>query len=381
MRVQALRRIVLACLLAFAGCERKEAAPAAAGPERPPALVTVATATAQDVPVYLDEVGRCMAREVVTLQPQISGRITQIHFADGADLKAGELLFTIDPRPFQAQLAAAEAALAQSRAAHELAKVEFARVTGLVEKKAAAQQEYDSSKNAVAVSAARIQENQAAVDTARLNLEYSTLRAPIEGRAGRRLVDVGNNVKENETALLVIQRMDPIYADFSVTERDLSAVQKSLAKGPLRAELRVPDEAGPPRAGDVTFVDNAVQDGTGTVLLRATIANADRHLWPGRFVKVRVILEMLRGAVLVPATAVQMSAKGPYVYVVTDDSTTEFRPVQPGQRHDDRVVAQSGVKSGERVVTAGHMGIMPGGKVKIAVPPAAESASGKESER
>jgi multidrug efflux system membrane fusion protein len=366
---------VLACLLAAAGCEKPKEGPP---PERPPALVSVAAATSSDVPVYLDEVGRCAARELVTLQPQLSGRITQIHFVDGADLKAGDLLFTIDPRPFQAQLAAAEAALAQSKAALDLAKVEFTRVSGLVEKKAAAQQEFDTAKNTVAVSEARLQQNQAALQTARLNLEYSTLRAPIEGRAGRRLVDVGNNVKENDTALLVIQRLDPIYADFSVTERDLAAVQKSLAKGPLRAEVRVPDEAGPPRLGDVTFVDNAVQDGTGTVMLRATIANADRHLWPGRFVKVRILLDQLKGAVLVPSVAAQMSAKGTYVYVVTDDSTAEFRPVQLGQRHDDRVVVESGLKSGERVVVAGHMGIMPGGKVKVATPTAPQSASGKE---
>ncbi|HVE40405.1 MAG TPA: efflux RND transporter periplasmic adaptor subunit [Planctomycetota bacterium] len=377
MKSDASRRIVLACLLTLAGCEKKpQESPAAA--ERPAALVSVAATTESDVPVYLDEIGRCSARELVALQPQVSGRITQIHFVDGVDLKAGDLLFTIDPRPFQAQLAAAEAALAQSKAALDLAKVEFTRVSGLVEKKAAAQQEFDTAKNAVAVSEARLQQNQAAVQTARLNVEYSTLRAPIEGRAGRRIVDVGNNVKENDTTLLIIQRMDPIYADFSVTERDLSTVQKSIAKGPLRAEVRIPDEADAPRLGDVTFVDNAVQEGTGTVLLRATLANADRHLWPGRFVKVRIILDTLKGAVLVPAAAIQMSAKGPYVYVVKGDSTAEFRPIQPGQRHDDRVVVPSGVKAGERVVTAGFMGIMPGGKVKVAAPPAPDSASGKE---
>jgi len=330
------------------------------------------------VPVYLDEVGRCMARELVTLQPQISGRITQIPFVDGADLKAGDLLFSIDPRPFQAQLAAAEAALSQAKAAHELAKVEFSRITGLVEKKAAAQQEYDTGKNAVAVSAARIQENQAAVETARLNLEYTSLRSPIEGRAGRRLVDVGNTVTANSTALLVIQRLDPIYADFNVTEHNLSAVQKSLARGPLQAEVRIPDESGPPRTGEVTFVDNAVQDGTGTVLLRATIANAERRLWPGRFVKVRLILDTLKGAVLVSAAATQMSAKGPYVYVVTDDSKAEFRPVQMGQRQGDRVVLTTGVKPGERVVTVGHVAIMPGGKARVDAPQASGAAPGKD---
>jgi multidrug efflux system membrane fusion protein len=372
MRVQAL---ALSCLLALAGCEPKHDVPAF---ERPPAPVLVASAAAEDVPVYLDEIGRCVARELVSLQPQISGRIVQIHFADGADLKAGDVLFTIDPRPFQAQLAAAEAALAQAKAAHELAKVEFTRVTGLVEKRAAAQQEFDSSKNAVAVSAARVQENHAAVETARLNLEYTVLRSPIEGRAGRRLVDVGNTVKANETALLTIQRLDPIYADFTVTERNLSAVQKSLAKGPLRAEVRIPDDSVPPRTGDVTFVDNAVQDGTGTVMLRATIANAERQLLPGRFIKVRLILDTLKGAVLIPAAAPQMSAKGPFVYVVSAEDKAEFRGVTLGQKQGDRVVVESGVKPGERVVTVGHIGIMPGGKVRVDAPPAAGASPGKE---
>ncbi len=367
--------LLLACVLLFSGCERKQEAPAF---ERPPAPVVVDVAAAEDVPVYLDEVGRCSARELVTLQPQISGCITQIHFADGADVKSGDLLFSIDPRPFQAQLAAAEAMLAQTKAALDLAKVELARVTGLLEKKAAAQQELDTAKNIVAVTEARVQQNQAAVETARLDLEYTTLRSPIEGRAGRRLVDVGNTVKANETALLVIQRVDPIYADFNVAERDLGAVQKSRAKGPLRVEVRVPDDAGAPRSGELTFLDNAVQEGTGTVLLRATLANAERRLWPGQFVKVRLLLDMLKGAVLVPSVAPQESAKGPFVYVVTDASTAELRPVTLGQRQGERVVIASGLKAGERIVVAGHIGIMPGGKVRVQAPARAEA---KESGR
>jgi len=369
MRSEAFRGVVLACVLASGGCDQKKEP----GPvERPAAPVLVAAATVEDAPVYLDEIGRCTARELVTLHPQVSGRITQIHFVDGADVKVGELLFTIDPRPFQAQFAAAEAALAQAKAALDLARVDFSRVSGLLEKKAAAQQEFDAAKNSIAVSEGRVQQNQAAVETARLNLEYCTLRSPIEGRTGRRLVDSGNTVTANETALLVIQRLDPIYADFNVTERDLSAVQKAFAKGPPQAEVRIPGDSGAPRVGEITFVDTAVQEGTGTVMLRATVANGDRHLWPGRFVKVRLVLDVLKGAVLVPGRAVQMSAKGPYVYVVTSDSTAEIRPVTQGQRHDDRVVISSGLKPGERVITVGSMAVMPGGKVQVQTPPAPE---------
>jgi multidrug efflux system membrane fusion protein len=371
MRLQA---ILLAGAIALAGCDhKKEPAADAKPPERPPAPVVVASASAEDVPVYLDEIGRCVARESVTLQPQISGRITHIHFADGQDVKPGDLLFTIDPRPFQAQLAAAEAALAQSKATLDLARTDAARITGLLEKKAAAQQELDAAKNAVAVSEARVMQNQAAVETARLNLEYCTLKSPIEGRTGRRLVDVGNIVKENDARLLMIERLDPIYADFTVTERDLGAVQAGLARGPLRAEVRIPDETGPARPGEVLFLDNAVQEGTGTVLLRATVANADRRLWPGRFVNVRLILDVQKGAVLVPAAAPQISARGPYVYVVTPADIAELRPVQLGQRQGDRI-AVSGVKAGERVVVGGHVAVMPGAKVRVEVPKTAEAA-------
>lgn len=374
MTAHAPRRIVLALLLALAGCDPKPAAPQAA-PERPPAPVVAATAASEDVPLYLDEIGRCVATESVTLQPQVSGRITKIHFADGADVKAGDPLFTIDPRPFETQLASAEASLAQERAALDLAKTDFARVSTLLEKKAAAQQEFDASKNAIAVSEAKIRQHQAAVEAAKLNLEYCELRSPIAGRAGHRLADVGNTVTANATALLVIQKLDPIYADFTVTERDFPAVQRSFAKKAPRAEVRLPDDPGPARGGDLTFIDNAVQDGTGTVKLRATLANADRRLWPGQFVKVRLLLDVLPGAVLVPADAPQMSAKGPYVYVVTADSTAEFRPVTLGQRQDARIVIASGLKPGERVITRGSIAIMPGGKVKVEEPKGATEAS------
>src|SRR5688572_18892400 len=212
-----MRRLAFCSLvLIVAGCDRKPEAKQGFTP--PPPAVVVATAIAADVPLYRDEIGRCVARESVTLQPQVSGRITQIHFVDGADVKVGDLLFTIDPRPFQAQVAAAEANLAQSKAERDLAKLELARAATLFDKKAAAQQEVETSRNAVAVAEARIQQHTAALETARLNLEYCTLRAPIEGRVGHRLVDVGNTVTANSTALLLIQRMDPIYADFNVTE-------------------------------------------------------------------------------------------------------------------------------------------------------------------
>jgi membrane fusion protein, multidrug efflux system len=346
----------------FTGCG-KESQPAF---ERPPAPVTAATAAAQDVPIYIDAVGKVVATEVVSIQPQVSGRITRIHFTDGANVKVGDLLFTIDPRPFQAQLNLAEANLAQAAAALELARVNFARVESVTDPRAVSRQDYDTKKNAVALAEAQVQQNRAAVDTARLNLDYCTIRSPINGRAGQRTVDIGNVVSANSGSLLVIQRLDPIYADFTVTENELSAVQRNMANRSLRVEVRLPDDGAEPREGKLTFLDNSVQDGTGTVKLRATLANADRYFWPGRFAKVRLILSTQRDAVLVPAEAPQQSAKGFFVYVIKADSSAELRPVKLGQRQGDLVIIQEGVKAGERVVVKGHLGVTPGGKVQIA---------------
>ena len=341
--------------------------------ERPPAPVVIATAAAEDVPIYIDAVGKVVAREVVSIQPQVSGRIVKIHFIDGADVKVGALLFTIDPRPYQAQLNQAEANLAQALAVLELARVNFARVESLSDPRAVSRQDYDTKKNAVEAAEAAVQQNRAAVESARLNLEYCNIRSPINGRAGQRQVDVGNVVAPNNGTLLVIQRLDPIYADFTITEKDLSNVQRNMASRTLKTEVRLPDDDHPPRQGTLTFLDTSVQEGTGTVKLRATLSNGDRRFWPGRFANIRLILATQQQAVLVPAEAPQVSAKGPFVYVVKQDSTAELRPVAVGQRQADRIVISQGLKAGERVVVQGQLGVTPGGKVAAAKPAAPQN--------
>jgi membrane fusion protein, multidrug efflux system len=334
--------------------------------ERPPAPVTVAAAISQDVPTYIDAVGKTVSREVVSIQPQVSGRITEIHFQDGAQLKKGDILFTIDPRPYEAALSEAQATLVQRKAQLDLAQIDYARAADLVAKDFIPKQDYDARKNAVDVAKAMVQQSEATVESARLNLDYCTIHSPIDGRAGHRLVDLGNVVKpENNTSLLVIERFDPIYADFTITENDLTSVQQNMAKGVLKAEVRLPDDTGDGRDGDLSFIDNSVQDGTGTIKLRATIQNTDQRFWPGRFVKVRLVLNTLHGAVLVPASASQMSAQGAFVYVVKPDSTAELRPVSLGQRQGDLVVIAQGVKPGEKVVVNGQLGVTPGGKVAV----------------
>ncbi len=351
--------------LTASGCNR--ANPQAAGPQMPPApLVTVAKAQKQDVPLYLDEIGKSGGSESVTVTPQVGGRITERHFQDGADLTKGALLFVIDPRPYQAQLDSARASLAQAKAALALAKAQFARDEELVGSKAISKQDYDTKKNTVDVDLAQVESAEAALETAKLNLEYCYIHSPIEGRAGARLVDVGNVVQANTTGLLLIQRLDPIYADFTVTEGDLPEVQKEMSRGSLKTLVRLPsDPENRARSGKLTFLDNAVQNGTGTVNLRATMSNPDHHFWPGQFVKVRLVLATQKNAVLIPNQATQISQKGPFVYVVKPDGTADIRPVTLGQRQGDNVVITQGVAAGENVIVTGQMTVPPGGKVRV----------------
>src|SRR5260370_906209 len=347
------------------GCNR--ANPQAAGPQMPPRpLVTVANAQAQDVPVYLDEIGKSGAFESVTVTPQVGGRITERHFQDGADLSKGMLLFVIDPRPYQAQLDSANASLAQAKAALELAKIQFARDQELVGTKAISKQDYDRKKNTVDVDQAQVESAEAALETAKLNLEYCYIASPIQGRAGARLVDVGNVVQANTAGLLLIQRLDPVYADFTITERDLPNVQKEMTRGTLKTLVRLPsDPEEHVRGGKLTFLDNTVQNGTGTVFLRATISNPDHHFWPGQFLNVRLVLATQKGAVLIPNQATQISQKGPFVYVVKPDNTADLRLVTLGQRQGDNIVVTQGVAPGENVILAGQMTVAPNSKVRV----------------
>ncbi len=379
----------LLLLLSASGCNR--AGSQAAGPLMPPPpLVTVAIARAQDVPLYLDEIGKGYAFESVTVTPQVGGRITERHFRDGADLVKGQLLFVIDPRPYQAQLDSAKASLAQAKASLELAKVQFARAQKLEVWKVISKQDYDTAKSTVDVDQAQVQAAEAALETAKLNLDYCYIHSPIEGRAGARLVDVGNVVQANTTGLLLIQRMDPIYADFSVTERDLAEVQKEMSHGSLSALVRLPADPDIRAVrGKVTFLDNTVQNGTGTVFLRATMSNPDHHFWPGQFVDVKLVLATQKNAVLIPNQATQISQKGPFVYVLKPDGTTDLRPVTLGQRQGEDVVIAEGVAAGETVIVTGQLTVAPGGKVRVesATPPApaavpsTPAAAGSKSEK
>ncbi|MGO8703137.1 MAG: efflux RND transporter periplasmic adaptor subunit [Candidatus Brocadiia bacterium] len=370
------------CLLA-AGC-RRAALPSFAPPV---ALVNVVQAVSRDVPVYLDEIGQGTAFKAITVMPQVSGMLLEQNFEDGADVKKGQLLLTIDPRPFQAQLDSAQAQVVQSQASLDLAKVQFEMYAAVADTRAISKFDYNTRKSAVETGAAQLKAAEAAVETAKLNLEYCSIRSPVDGRAGKALVNAGNVVTANQTAILTIQQLAPLYVDFTITERDLPRVKELMAQGALKAFVWLPSEAeDAARDGEMNFLDNAVQNSTGTVGLRATLPNTDRHFWPGQFVRVRLVLETKKNAVLVPNRAPQISQKGPYVFVVKADGTAELRQVTLGQWQGDLVVIEQGLAAGESVVTTGQLAVNPGAKVQVEAPGAespspagtGEKAAGKE---
>src|SRR2546429_3222303 len=321
----------------FTGCTNKAAQQ---GFERPPAPVSVTEAVMQDVPNYIDAIGKPVAREVVSIQPQVSGRILKIHFTDGANVKKGDLLFTIDTRPFEANLRQAEANVSKDLALKKQAEANLAkdvaqakwgevqvkRYGELVRGGVVPREQYeqlratadslnatvDADRAAVHSADESIKVDSAAVDTAKLELSYCYIRAPIDGRAGQRLVDIGNVVSPGgsgtgsassststtpaSNSLLIIERLDPIYADFTISQNDLANVQQQMRAGTLKTEVRLPD-ATDPIAGQLTFLDSAVQNTTGQVNLRATVPNSDHRFWPGRFVNIRLVMGTVRGAV------------------------------------------------------------------------------------
>jgi multidrug efflux system membrane fusion protein len=361
---------ILTCVACIAlgvmqGCARS---PAQAGAAAPPPPVTTQPVTVADVPDYLNEIGRTTASEIVTITPQVSGKIIQRSFADGADLKEGQALFQIDPRPFEASLHAAQATLEQTQAQLSNAQTDFNRIDSLLSSKAVAQQDYDNAFNAVAVDQANVKSAQASLETARLNLEYCTIKSPLDGRAGERLVDVGNVVNANSTALLVIQKIVPIYADFTIPENRLDEVRRDMKAQSLMVIASSPSAPNTPAEGTLQFLDNAVQDGTGTIKLRALIVNKDEQFWPGQFVNVQLILATMKDAKLVPNQSVQIGQQGPYVFVVNDKGLAEQRPVTLGQRQGSNVVIEQGLTGDETVIYTGQMMVQPGLPVTVLKP-------------
>ncbi|MBI3817926.1 MAG: efflux RND transporter periplasmic adaptor subunit [Planctomycetes bacterium] len=367
-----MRRIspIIIIFLSAAACRREAALP----PAPPPPLVSAAVSETADVPVKITEIGVAAARERVEVRPQVAGRIINIEFQDGADVDAGAVLFKIDAAPYEADLAKAEADLQQNEAWLADAAREYERVKNLGDKGAISKQDVDTKKSRVAVQEAAAASSRAMVANAKINLDWCVIRAPFAGRLGRRLVDKGNVVRpDSAPALAVLESVDPIYIEFHVTEDQLQDVRARQGGGALRVEAVEPPNSNiingghintPPAVGTLTFLDSEIGRETGNILLRATVPNPTRRFWPGQFVHVHLILEITKNAVLVPARAVQLSAAGPFVYVIKNDGAAELRIVKTGAREGDRVVIREGLAANEKVITDGHILVVPGSPVR-----------------
>ncbi len=327
--------------------------------------VVVATALQEDVPVRITAIGNVRAFSTVSVKSRVDGQLAKAGFKEGDEVKQGDLILTIDPRPFQAARDEAEAMMERDTALEQSAEADWKRSEGLEHTKAISATDIDQARAKAESSRATVAADKAALDNAALQLEYCYIHSPIDGRVGTLLVNEGNVVKNNDTVLVVINQLKPVHVDCSVPEKELAAIRRYNAAGPLRVEAAIPNDAAPPAVGELTVIDNAVDASTGTILLRATFPNADEKLWPGQFVNVSLTLTTQRGAVVVPAEAIQNSQNGQLVYVVKPDLTVEARPVVPGRRVGDKIVIEKGLQAQERVVTDGQLRLAPGMKVQV----------------
>lgn len=335
------------------------------GGARPPVPVTTAPVVRQTMPVTLRAIGNVEAIETVAVKARIGGELLRIGFAEGDSVRRGDLLFVIDPRPYEAALAQAEALLARDRALLAKAQTDIARYADLVKEDYVTKEQYDQIKADAAALEAAVAADAAAVQTARLNLDYCTISAPVSGRTGNLGVKVGNLVKANdEAAMVTINQVSPIYVSFSVPAQHLPAVLAHRSAG-IVVLAASPDEAGGPERGELSFVDNAVDTTTSTILLKATFANRDEGLWPGQFVDVTMILGEEPDRVVCPAAAVQTGQQGHYVFVVTGEQTVEMRIVEVDRMDEHDAVIASGLSGGETVVTDGQLRLVPGAAVEL----------------
>ncbi|MEP6994385.1 MAG: efflux RND transporter periplasmic adaptor subunit [Acidobacteriota bacterium] len=369
MNVRASSRIAAAALLAMASCARK---PPAAPPEAVP--VRVGTVLQKAVPVEIRSIGTVQPFTSVAVKALVTGEIMQVHFREGQSVHKGDPLFSIDPRPYQAALAQAEAALARDKAMWTNADTDVKRYEDLVKKDYVTRQQYDSTKANAEAAQATVRADQAAVERARLDLSYCSIRSPIDGRTGSVMVQVGNIVKPNDITLVTINQVAPIYVSIAVPERSLPEIRQRQAQNRLIVIAQDSTSGKTLAQGDLTFIDNAVDRTTGTILLKATFANTDNALWPGEYVNAVLTLSTEPAAIVAPAGAVQNGQQGSYVYVVKPDNTVESRPVTPGRLIADGTVIQKGLAVGERVVTDGQLRLQPGSKVEILANAAATGA-------
>ncbi len=347
-------------IICLSSCS-KQAPPA---PRLPVVILT--TPVMQNVPRYLDYAGHVEAYKTIDVQSQIAGELTGMYFEEGTEVKEGEVLFTIDSRPYIAALDKAEAALAQSIASMKYAEETARRYSKLVQQEYVALLQYDQYLTNVLVEQASVEANEAEVETARLNLGYTTIYSPISAIAGKKQIDVGNYITPAEKpSLIVLNQINPVFASFFAPDVDLPLIQKYQRSGELKAEVFLNQDTSHPFEGKLTLIDNQVDESTGTIFMKATLCNDTHELWPGEFVDIRIILTEIKDAILLPTQAIQLGQQGHFVFTVDQDNVTSAKKVKIGQIHQDLIVIEEGVAVTDRVVLEGQLNLYPGAKVTI----------------
>jgi len=342
--------------------------PAVAAPT-PGVPVTAGTVTAADVPVLLNAIGSVQAYNMVTIKGRVDGQIVGVQFAEGQDVKAGTPLIQIDPRPYQAALEQAEATKQKDEAQLVSLQQDLARWTELVGQGYKSKQTYDQTKAQVDQFKAAIKADEAQINMARLNLGYATIRAPIDGRLGAKLIDIGNMVRATDAAgLVTVAQLKPIFVSFTLPQEQQHKVREKQARAPLEVLAYGEDGKTPLATGKLTLIDNVVEQTTGTIRLKASFDNADERLWPGEFVNVRLVLNMRRDVPTVPAQTVQQGPNGNYAYVIKDDETVERRDVDVAVVQDGVAVITKGLSAGEKIVVEGQYRLTQGARVRVTPP-------------
>jgi multidrug efflux system membrane fusion protein len=342
-------------------------APAPSGPSgAAPAIPVIASkAERADIPVELTGLGTVQALNSVLVRSRVDGQIVKINFSEGKDVHAGDVLVEIDPAPFAAALAQAQANKLKDEAQLENARLDLDRATRLAKTGAASTQQLDTTKALVAQLDASVKADQAAIDMAQVQLDYSHIRAPIDGRAGTRLVDAGNIVRAADlTGVVTINQTHPIFVDFALPADSLPRIRAGLKKGDITVTAQDPNGQDL-AAGKLSVIDNQINSTTGTINYKAIYDNTEEVLWPGQFVNVRVQLEILRGVIAVPVTAVQHGPEGPYAFIIGPDRVVQKRAIKTGAVNKVSAVIDSGVQAGELVVTDGQYRIQAGSIVEV----------------
>jgi len=333
---------------------------------QPPIIsVTAVRAEVRAMPVQVESVGNVVAYNSAIILPQVTGRVQQLHFQEGQEVKAGDLLITIDPAPFMQKLAQAQALMAHDSDQATFAAASAKRYDTLFSKGAVSRQDYEQSASSARAQAATVQQSQAAVESARIDLNNCYIRSPIDGRTGAFLANLGALATTNATQLLVVNQVEPIFVSFTVQEKDLRNILAAQNKGPLKVIASVTDGNIRVEDGQLTFVDNTVNTSAGVIQLKARFPNQRKELWPGQFVRVTLLLDTQPNAVTVPAEAVNMGPAGRYVFVIKEDMTVESRPVEQSRVIGNVAVVDKGLNAGEMVVTDGQVNLRNGAKVSI----------------